>query len=214
MKKDSEYLVDDIIVRRVTLDDDFDQIAELIYETDDYIYPYWFHDSKEECKKVLVPLMKKEGFFFYYKSLYVAVDKITGKIVGLTCFISPDISLDFDYSFLRETDDHYAFTIDNYIMELIKEVRDLKLPYVSNVAVHHDYRGKRIGSIMLGHVIAENRDLYKKILLDVLSNNPSAIKLYQKLGFEITSPEVMGIGYGPGDFVGQYSMELDTTKKR
>ena len=65
---------------------------------------------------------------------------------------------------------------------------------------------------MLGYVIMENRELYRKILLDVLSNNASAIKLYQKLGFKLTSPEIMGIGYGPGNFFGQYSMEFDFHK--
>lgn len=39
MMNDTTYSTDDILVRRVTLDDDFEQISELIYETHDYIYP-------------------------------------------------------------------------------------------------------------------------------------------------------------------------------
>ena len=191
-----------------------EDIARLIYQTDPYIYPYWFSDNVEEAKIVLIPLIKQDKFVFNYKYMYVAVDKGINKIVGLACIIDNKEPLDFDYTNLRNYSFNYKYTIDNYIMALINEVRELNLPYLSNVAIHHDYRGRKIGSIMLEYVIKENRDLYKKILLDVLSNNPSAIKLYQKLGFEITSPEVMGIGYGPDNFVGQYSMELDVHKSR
>ena len=204
----------DIEVRKVTLNDDFESIAELIYETDEYIYTYWFHDNVEEAKKVLPPLMKEEGFFYNYKSMYIAIDKTTNKIVGLTCIVTPDTNLDYDYTKLREKDETYSFTIDNYVMDLIKEVEELKLPYVSNVAVHHDYRGKKIGTIMMEYVIEDKKGEYHKFLLDVLSENPSAIKLYQRIGFEITSPETMGIGKGPNNQVGQYSMELDISKKR
>ena len=210
---DNNNLNDNVIVRRVTLEDDFSAIAELIYKTDDYIYPYWFHNSIEECKRVLPSLMKEEGFFYNYKSMYVAVDKKTGKIVGLTCIVLPDTNLEYDYSKLRSVDDHYSFTIDNYVMELIKEVKELGLPYISNVCVDEKYRGQHIGSIMLNHVLKENLEIYKKILLDVLSNNPAAIRLYQNLGFKITSPEVMGIGSGPGDYVGQYSMEVEESNR-
>ncbi len=206
---------DNIEVRRVKIDDDFTRIAELIYETDPYIYPYWFHDDIEEAKRVLPPLMKEEGFFFNYKSMYIAVDKNTKEILGFVCLVTNDTNLDYDYEPLRNVSETYKFTIDNYIMELIREVKDFQLPYVSNVAVYHTHRGKKIGSIMLEKVIEDNKNKYKKFLLDVLSENPSAIRLYEKMGFTFTSDEVMGLGYGPDSEVGQYSMELDVdnTKK-
>ena len=71
------YENSDIVVRRVNIDDNFEEMAELIYETDEYIYPYWFHDDVEEAKRVLPSLMKEEGFFFNYKSIYIAIDKNT-----------------------------------------------------------------------------------------------------------------------------------------
>ncbi len=211
MNNNGQYLEDEIIVRKVTPEDNFEDIAELIYETDDYIYPYWFHDSKEECKNILVPEMKKKGFFFNYESLYVAVHKKFNKIVGLVCIILPETDLQYDYSSLKSISDHSAFTIDNYIMELINEVKELQIPYISNVVVHHAFRGMKIGSIMLNYVISNVKHIYRKLLLDVLSDNKAAIRLYEKLGFNITSPEIMGIGYGPGDYVGQYSMELNNS---
>lgn len=207
--KDSIYEENDIIVRKVTLEDDFERIAELIYETDDYIYPYWFSDDREECKQVLSKLMKEEGFFFNFKSLYIAIDKKTNEIIGLTCFVTPETNLDYDYEPLCQKNERYKFIIEEYIYALINEIKEYQAPYVSNVAVYHNQRGRRIGSIMLKAVISEKKKVYKKILLDVLADNPSAIKLYENLGFRKTSDAKEDIGYGPDDIVYSYSMELD-----
>ena len=67
----------------------------------------------------------------------------------------------------------------------IEEVDNADFAYISNVCVDANYRGKHIGKTMLNYVI----DIYKKklydyIVLDVLAENPGAIKLYQNLGFE------------------------------
>lgn len=96
--------------------------------------------------------------------------------------------LNFDYSKLESVNDRYKFTINNYIKGLIDEVKSSEFAYISNVCVHPDYRGKHIGSMMIKQVI----DIYRKkcfdeISLDVLADNPSAIKLYQNLGFEQSS---------------------------
>ncbi len=207
--KDNIYEENDIIVRKATLDDDFERMAELIYETDDYIYPYWFNDDREKCKKELSKLMKEDDFFFNYKSMYIAVDKNTNEIVGLTCFVTPETNLEYDYEPLREKNERYKFIIDEYIYALINEIRDYNAPYISNVAVYHSQRGKRIGSIMLNAIMSEKKKEYRKILLDVLADNPSAIKLYENLGFRKTSDAKEDIGYGPNDLVYSYSMEFN-----
>jgi len=36
-------------IRRATIYDNLQEIAELIYRTDEYIYPYWF-ETLENCK--------------------------------------------------------------------------------------------------------------------------------------------------------------------
>ena len=203
----------DIIVRKARIDDNFEELAQLIYETDSYIYPYWFHDDVEEAKRVLPTLMKEDGFFFNYQSMYIAVDKKSNKIVGLVSVVEPSTNLDYDYDDLRANSESYRFIIDNYVMKLIMEVKELGLPYISNVCVDPEYRGRKIGQLMFEKVIEEKKDFYRKLLLDVLANNPSAISVYKKAGFEITD-SYMDIGYGPNNYVAAYSMELDTSKKR
>ena len=39
----------ELIIRKATIEDNLKDIAELIYSTDDYIYPYWF-ETIEKCR--------------------------------------------------------------------------------------------------------------------------------------------------------------------
>lgn len=57
--------------------------------------------------------------------------------------------------------------------------------HITNVAIHPDYRGKKIGEAMMLHLIAQA--LIKgafKMTLEVRPSNLSAQKLYRRMGFE------------------------------
>lgn len=70
-------------------------------------------------------------------------------------------------------------------MGLIHEVKESEFVYISNVCVHQDYRGKKIGNRLVNYVIEIYASkCFDEIVLDVLAKNPGAIKLYEKLGFE------------------------------
>lgn len=204
----------DIKVRKVSIDDNFEEIAELIYRTDEFIYTYWFHDNLEECKKVMPSLMKEDGFFYNYKNMYIAIDKETNKIIGLICLVTPNTNFDYDYTKLKDTCPEYAWAINEYVMDLIKEVKELQLPYFSNVAVSENYEGKKVGTIMMQYVIEDNKKKYLKFLLDILHDNPGAIKMYKRVGFETTLEAQTGIGKGPEHTVLQDSMELNVFRRK
>jgi len=171
-------------IRRATIYDNLQEIAELIYRTDEYIYPYWF-ETLENCKNELPKLLIEENFFFYVNNLYLAIDEEVNKIVGVICVVDKNVCFEYDYDKLRNYNDRYRFTVDNYIMGLINEVKESEFGYISNVCVHQDYRGKRIGNMLVSHVIEVYADkCFSEIVLDVLAKNPGAIHLYEKLGFE------------------------------
>ena len=173
-----------LTIRKATIEDNLKDIAELIYSTDDYIYPYWF-ETIEKCREELSVLLVEENFFFNINNLYVAVDEVNDKIVGVLCILDKDVDFEYNYENLRNYNERYRFTIDNYVMGLIKEVKESEFAYISNVCIHKDYRGKKIGNKLISHVIDIYANKYfNGILLDVLANNPGAIKLYQNLGFE------------------------------
>ncbi len=73
-KKSYEIGFEDIILRRAREDDNMEDIVRLIYQTDPYIYPYWFNNDMEEAVKVLTPLLKKDKFIWNYENFYVSYD--------------------------------------------------------------------------------------------------------------------------------------------
>lgn len=201
-----------ILIRKANINDNFEQIAELIYETDPYIYPHWFHNNVEECKEVIAPLLDKEGFFFNYNSMHLLIDKTNNKIIGLIQIIDKDTNFNYDYTELMNKDKTYKFTIENYIFELIEEVNKFGLPYFSNIVIHHDYRGLKLGSIMMDYILKECKDKYYKFILDVLAENPAAVRLYEKMGF-VTTEKNMGFK-NDSEKIEEYRMELETSKIR
>lgn len=173
--------------RKATPQDKLEEIASLIYNTDEFIYPYWF-ESLDKCKKELPALMLEEKFFFNINNFYIATDKNTKKIVGITCIVDKKTKLDYDYTALKSINERYRFTIDNYIIVLIDEVKNAEFAYISNLCVDENYRGQHIGNKMLSYIIEVYKNKYfKEIVLDVLAKNPGAIKLYRNLGFEQNS---------------------------
>ncbi len=168
--------------RKATTSDNLEKIAELLYYTDDYIYPYWF-GNVDNCRKELAPLLVQDKFFFNVNNLYIAIQN--NNILGIICVVDKNTDLSFDYSNLSEINDRYKFTINNYIKGLIDEVSDADFAYISNVCVDPNYRDLHIGTFLLDNLIKEyKRKMYNEIVLDVLADNPRAIHLYQKMGFE------------------------------
>lgn len=55
--------------------------------------------------------------------------------------------------------------------------------YIDFVAVHKEYRNKGVATILFNYV--HENETYDEYNLDVLSKNENAIKLYEKLGYEV-----------------------------
>lgn len=190
------YLIEDekIIFRRANLDDDLNKIAELIYKTDPYIYPFWFNNDIEEAKKYLVSLMKKDGNLFNINNFYIAFDTTYKKIVGIICAVDKSVDLDYKFRDDMKINERYDFTIKNYILEIQDIAKSSKkdLLYISNVCVIDDHRGKRIGSHLIGFFISHMEHAgYNEFELDCLLHNLRAKNLYHSMGFK-EMKEVVG----------------------
>ena len=192
-KKSYEIKFDDIVLRRAKNDDNMGDIARLIYQTDPYIYPFWFQNSEEEAVRVLVPLIQEPGFIFYYENFYVAYDRELNKILGIVSAIDPTTNLEYDYSVLENINQRYDFTINNYLKLLIDEVKEKKYMYLVNVSVDVHYRSRRIGSRLLKYFIEQMHEAgFDEIGFDCLMHNLRAKNLYHSLGFKEVSE---GIGF-------------------
>lgn len=185
--KNSYQIENDLIYfRRATKEDNMREIAELIYDTDPYIYSFWFNNDKERCIEFLNKEMKKEGFIFNYNNLYIAYDKTLNKIVGILCAIDKSVNLEYRYEELQKVNDNYKITVTQYIMPIIDEVKsyDNETIYIPNVCIDKSLRGRKIGTKLLGYYIKQmEKEGFNKFALDCLLHNLPAKNLYHSLGF-------------------------------
>ena len=183
--------VDEVSVVPATLDDDLSAIAELIYYSDNYIYPRLF-DGVEQGKLVLAQMIASDTIY-NYKNLLVA--KWRGGIVGLIAYARQPV--EFSHEVYRSCfenanvafDDRAQYIWENYYA-LMKEEGKSGI-YVANVCVSSACRGKGVATKMFGKLFEQDTNCY----LECIQANVSAVKLYQKLGFEILNeyPGVFGV---------------------
>lgn len=113
-----------VVIRRANFNDDLERIAELIYKTDAFIYPYWF-ENIDNCISILPDFFKVPHFIFNLNNIDVAVDGDNNEILGIICSYKNDDNLDFDYTELENYNERFRFTIENYIKKLIMKLKML-----------------------------------------------------------------------------------------
>ncbi len=200
MEKDN-YVVDldDIVCRRARKTDNMAEIATLIYQTDPYIYPYWFENDVNKAIDFLSDKILMPGFIFNYENIYVAEDRKDNRIIGLVVALDPTVDLNFDYTPYMQINKNHKETIEKYIFECIHDINSNDAMYIMNCAVLEDCRGRRIGTKLLGHFISNMEKAgFENYRLDCLLHNLRAKNLYHSLGFK-EMEEVKGFaGYFDG----------------
>ena len=144
-------------IRKCNSKDNFFEIADLIYDTDPYIYPAAFR-SKSRARHIMKNLMS-EKCIFNRNNIRVAVKD------GLICGIALVVA---DKNFSNSP---------NYF----NESKNDKV-YIACVCVNRKYRGKGVGEALIRSVLEEFST--STIVLDVLEDNRNAIELYKKCGFQ------------------------------
>lgn len=184
-KKDYAVNLDELVFRRAKETDNFREIAKLIYQTDPYIYPFWFGNDVRACEKFLSERIGLGGFIFNYNNIYVAYDKKEDKILGLIVALDKGIDFDYDYSESEKINHRHDLTIKKYIKGVIKEVKESDAIYIMNCTVLDGYRGKKIGTRLLGYFISQmEEEGYETYALDCLLHNLRAKNLYHTMGFK------------------------------
>lgn len=173
-------------------DERYREIAGLIYDTDQYIFPALFEgaDAPRTAAEDVISHVLKEGTDRMYcaENLFVCYENST--IVGMILWCRG--ALDWNYEeFIQSAAQIGVCLQENNVIAVNnaffgKQNPELLVDTITliNVCVHSSKRGKRIGSFML----KEFTTLYKnsKMELSVLKNNPPAINLYKRNGFRIT----------------------------
>lgn len=163
------------------------RVAELIYNTDEYIYPSMV-DDKEQAIKVFAEVLKDgNDCFFDWRKLFLMLkdEKVIGIImwnkrtlkwdatVFETMAKNSGVSLPDSYQMVREE------YFPSYQNEELKNAMS-----IINVCVYKDYQGMGLGRKMMERFMNEHKE-EERFELYCLEENLPAMKLYTSLGFEI-----------------------------
>lgn len=164
-------------------DDNYDDVAELIYKTDAYLYPDLF-GSLENAKKIIPYLLNDHLSTMYRDYIYVAKDN--GKIIGIVSILPHSVEWDFNrirlaYMEAGLTMGESVYAVSEYFQEAFCKIGNGS--NACNICVSEEYRNKGVGSFILERVI--HLAGKSTIELSVLSHNEAAVKLYKKFGFVI-----------------------------
>lgn len=81
----------------------------------------------------------------------------------------------------------YEYTIKNYVIPMINEIKEKKIMTVTNFSVDGSYRNNGIGTNLLDYALREETNNYKELFhikFEVIAENYGALKVYNKLGFK------------------------------
>ena len=120
------------------------------------------------------------------------IDKMSLKdLTSIKDILTTEFDNFWNYEILKselESSSSYFFVAKNNSDEIvafagIKVILDEA--DIMNIVVKKDFRNKKIGSLLLEHLISYSKSInLKNITLEVNKNNLSAIKLYEKFAFD------------------------------
>ncbi len=173
-----------LIVRALSLEDDLIQVARLIYDTDEYIFPYLYESDLQKAERVIVKMIQRDTIYNYRNITVATLDE---KIVGLIVAKETPIFVDAGEMircFIDSNEivgERFTKTFNEYYKLFEDEPEGV---YIANVCVDKTCRGEGIGKKLLAAFLQKNPT--KTYHLETVKENIAALKVYQACGFEIT----------------------------
>lgn len=175
-----------IVIRSASAGDDIYKIANLIYETDPYIYPD-IALNKVQALQVICEMINRCIGVFRLDNLLVGY--FDGELSGTLLVLN--YAVEFNMNDIKMVYDELGieFTIkqvylwSQYFKKLVTTYQSQNGLYISNICVATEYRNKGVATGLINYLINQNKD--KPLFLHVLKNNTNSIRLYEHLGFNI-----------------------------
>ena len=170
----------EITIRLAVLSDAVD-VANYIWQTDPYIYPSAVQTPNEYAwiDFIARSLADKDSIYFRNR---VLVATTNGKVVGICAFFRCKDTLHFSLPVDTSILEGITFIDNGYYRPLITEQNSTaEGVYIHNLCVDKAFQRRGIGGKLLDNVLAMFPDC--DVALDVLENNHTARRLYEKKGF-------------------------------
>lgn len=177
----NKEIIETLEIRQLSLGDDLKAVANLIYSSDNYIYPYLFENDIVVAERVLENMIRGNTIY-NYKNIRVALS--LGQIVAMIIYKPIPVIVDHESiidCFVQAAvpvGARFAKVYNEYFKLLEDEPPDV---YISNLAVNKMFRGVGVGKALMQSIFKD--DLTYR--LEVVKGNTPAVELYKKLGFEI-----------------------------
>lgn len=178
-------MTDNFALETLTHPSDYKETAELIYNTDPYIYRDLF-GNVENARRVLCFSFDNPGSVFYKRAVYIIKSKLTGDVVSTALFHTNDFVWDTDVM-LQDFAKAGVVPTESFFAAaeyMLKTYNFRKIGCsMCNISVKETFRHQGIAFFMLSKLLEQ----YDKntVELTVLKDNVNAINLYLKLGFKI-----------------------------
>ncbi len=167
-----------IIVRPLSIQDDFKTVSKLIYYTDKWVYPALFDNDVELAMKVIPKMMMLNTVFSY---LNIQIACIGNIIVGVMVFMRdyPKSNYqDMKSAFLNtigKVTPRFEETMDGYFNLLDFSFKGIQ---ILNLSVDNNYQNRHVAQTMI-----ESLSKNETYSLACVKENLPARKLYEKTGF-------------------------------
>lgn len=165
------------------------EIAQLIYNTEDYPEEVFGAGNKEEIVKRLIKLVKRSDTRYSYKYATVAVfeDEVAGVLIALPHSLMPNLNKNTSKALLKSiTLKEKIKFIWSMITSLGFKESDKGEYYIANLSTFEKFRGKGVGTLLMKEAekSAKNQNLEKCSLL-VSTEREDVLRLYSKLDYKI-----------------------------
>lgn len=163
-----------------------EQIAELVWDTDEYIYPAMFC-SRGDALRVLPELIRRGDKMFCPENIFIA--KAGDDAVGLILWHKGPLG--WTPTLFQQVISEFGITQTPYFQKVFREYfQDYNhtasdTTAIINVCVHKTAQGQGIGTRMMQEFLSSPTTVLPAELY-VLAENPAAVYLYQKFDFAIT----------------------------
>lgn len=164
---------------------DLDVVVPLIYDTDEYLFPFLF-GRRAKALPTIAELVKKEDNSFSHRYILCEVEKnvVRGIIVAFDHRLVDQAKEDADYRAVLSRWDRFTLFFKSFVLRALIDKSDVNGIYIQNVCVAPEFRGHGIGSLLIRHIShAHGGDIF----LDAEMTNTRAIALYKRLGFKMIS---------------------------
>lgn len=163
-------------------------VAGLIYETDVSIFNFYFK-NKQNASDRIKKLVEKGNSNYGYENIYVVTgedDQVYGLLL-ISHEAEEDIKNDFKvYGKTLNLWDALKFVFLDIVDGMFLSDLEEDDFYLAAIAVDINCRGKGIGTSILEKSLNLAREKgCKRVVLDVDLDNKGALKLYERVGFEI-----------------------------